>query len=128
MLLFITLIFGCILLSIISVYIVRKYFNDSSQKTLIQMCFICIILNLAIFIYLIYSFKNIKTEQGYQGPIGIKGVKGGMGKPDKCDICGPKSLNSITKYKNEVLVDKHQYLKLPPITDDKELINKLESL
>ena len=87
---------------------VDRYFVGNPNRTVVNMCLFCMIINILIFVFLTRSFNQIKFAIGPKGPTGNRGEMGYICDPDNCAKCG-KQPNSVGHTATEKL--KLDYIK-----------------
>ena len=116
------LIFTMLVITIVGIVIMKyvdRYFVGNPNRTVVNMCLFCMIINILIFVFLTRSFNQIKFAIGPKGPTGNRGEMGYIGNPDNCAKCG-KQPNSVGHTATEKL--KLDYIKpeKPILVKDKD--------
>ena len=88
-------------IGLVIMMVFERYFTPyMSNKVLLRIVLLGILINICIMFFLIYSFSRVSFAVGPPGPTGVRGLIGPSGANSEINKCS-KQIKTITKERND---------------------------
>ena len=102
-------------IGLVVMMVFERYFTPyMSNKVLLRVVLLGILINICIMVFLIYSFSRVSFAVGPRGPSGIRGLSGPLGANAEINKCS-KQTKTITKERNDRIRAKTIVVQKPAI-------------
>ncbi len=102
-------------IGLVIMMVFERYFTPyMSNKVLLRIVLLGILINICIMFFLIYSFSRVSFAVGPRGPSGVRGLTGPLGSNAEINRCS-KQTKTITKERNDRIRAKTIVVQKPAI-------------